>query len=302
MPKEVVLVDTGVFQPYLQEAVRQLWRSGNTTVTLILDQHMANASVISHLQKEAPGQLSLIYTESLAPTLAKFNFDQRTHMNSEFRQGFWRHCAKRLFILYAYMRQFQKVECFHIENDVMVYLNLTTEVPASLWTPNQVSLCLDHPQRVIPSLLYIPEASLLEPLLAHYDHGTNDMVNLAQWVRRAPQQCHPLPLLPTNPEQTSVIFDGAAIGQYLGGVDPRNQGGDTRGFVNETTVIKYNQYTFEWRKHPLTSNYVPYIITASVPEGTPIVNLHIHSKRLADFNAIRPRETKLIPLPLSMAT
>ncbi len=42
-----------------------------------------------------------------------------------------------------------------------------------------------------------------------------------------------------NYEEFNAIFDGAAIGQYLGGVDPINCPGDTTGFVNETCVTKW---------------------------------------------------------------
>ena len=51
-----------------------------------------------------------------------------------------------------------------------------------------------------------------------------------------------------NFNEFNSIFDTAAIGQYLGGVDSRNISGDTRGFVNETCVIKYDVYKFVWIK------------------------------------------------------
>ena len=51
-----------------------------------------------------------------------------------------------------------------------------------------------------------------------------------------------------NFQEFNSIFDAAAIGQYLGGVDPRNSPGDTRGFVNETCVVNYDKYEFTWIK------------------------------------------------------
>jgi hypothetical protein len=71
------------------------------------------------------------------------------------------------------------------------------------------------------------------------------------------------------------IFDAAAMGQYLGGIDPRNHPGDTRGFVNETCVIKYNTYKFTWE------NQKPHIIINDIKFL--IFNLHIHHKNLHDF-------------------
>ena len=80
------------------------------------------------------------------------------------------------------------------------------------------------------------------------------------------------------------IFDAAAMGQYLGGVDPRNIGGDTRGFVNETCVIKYDQYAFVWSNHQTqTELYQPFLVVND--QLLPIFNLHIHSKTLNRFTS-----------------
>ena len=48
----------------------------------------------------------------------------------------------------------------------------------------------------------------------------------------------------TNYNKFNGIFDSAAIGQYLGGVDPKNISGNTKGFINKTCVVKYNNYNF----------------------------------------------------------
>jgi hypothetical protein len=82
-----------------------------------------------------------------------------------------------------------------------------------------------------------------------------------------------------NCELFPFIFDGAAIGQYLGGIDPRNQHGDTRGFVNETCVIKYDNYRI-WIEE-IDGFRKPFIEIEGVK--VPIFNLHIHSKNLAGF-------------------
>jgi hypothetical protein len=75
------------------------------------------------------------------------------------------------------------------------------------------------------------------------------------------------------------IFDAAAIGQYVGGVDPRNIDGDTRGFVNETCVIKYNdEGEIGWRSYAGFTR--PFIKLYGSGVEIPIFNLHIHSKAL----------------------
>jgi hypothetical protein len=74
------------------------------------------------------------------------------------------------------------------------------------------------------------------------------------------------------------IFDAAAIGQFIGGVDPRNCPDDTRGFVNETCVIKYNdEGAILWKN--CDGFQKPFLQTREACE-IPIFNLHIHSKAL----------------------
>jgi hypothetical protein len=87
-----------------------------------------------------------------------------------------------------------------------------------------------------------------------------------------------------NFKQFNMIFDAAAIGQYLGGVDPRNIPGDTTGFVNETCIIKYDQYRFIW--NAFDDIRCPYIVVKNENDidcSYPVFNLHIHSKALEKF-------------------
>jgi hypothetical protein len=82
-----------------------------------------------------------------------------------------------------------------------------------------------------------------------------------------------------NYDKFNMIFDAAAIGQFLGGVDPRNIQGDSSGFVNETCVIKYNKYNFILENNNNIKK--PFLIVNETK--IPIFNLHIHSKNLIKF-------------------
>jgi hypothetical protein len=82
-------------------------------------------------------------------------------------------------------------------------------------------------------------------------------------------------------DQFGAIFDAAAIGQYLGGVDPRNAGGaDTAGFINETCIFDPSGYQYRWRTDS-QGRRVP----CAIDEGREyrVNNLHIHSKDLERF-------------------
>ena len=77
----------------------------------------------------------------------------------------------------------------------------------------------------------------------------------------------------------NLIFDAAAMGQFLGGVDPRNIPGDSSGFINETCVIKYDKYKFIWEYQDDVKK--PFLVINDTK--IPIFNLHIHSKQLKRF-------------------
>ena len=173
----------------------------------------------------------------------------------------------------------------HLENDVLVYYNC--DEIAQRAGKQHIYLPFDCFDRNIASIMYIPSASVFRRILDQYDLAANDMENFVQISKRC-NLIQRLPIFPantyTNPEIQFVsenhqrfgyIFDAAAMGQYLGGIDPRNHPGDTRGFVNETCVIKYNAYKFIWE------NQKPHIIINDLK--FPIFNLHIHHKNLHNF-------------------
>jgi hypothetical protein len=177
------------------------------------------------------------------------------------------------------MKQYEVQDIIHLENDVLTYYNTDVLVP---YLKKIVYMPFDSQDRNIASIVYIPSAEALKPLLDQYDYTKNDMHNFSR--PRARNLVENLPIFIRVPGMTPIqesvcnasipyVFDAAAMGQYLGGVDPRNIGGDTRGFVNETCVIHYANYLHFDKK--------PFLLI----EGTkyPVFNLHIHSKNLEAF-------------------
>jgi hypothetical protein len=214
-----------------------------------------------------------------------YRYYERTNLDKGFRNGFWALASMRFFYIYEFMEQFGIDNVIHLENDVLVYYNC--DEIAERAGKQHVYLPFDCYDRNIASIMYIPSASVFRRILDQYDLTVNDMENFVQIAKRC-DLIQRFPIFPanayTNPEIQFVstnhhkfgyLFDAAAMGQYLGGVDPRNQPGDTKGFVNETCVIKYNKYYFVWE------NRRPYIIINDMV--FPIFNLHIHHKNLQDF-------------------
>ena len=150
-------------------------------------------------------------------------------------------------------------------------------------------------------IIYIPKYELLTNLIKNWKFNKNDMKNMGDFYINNRDIINTFPIIDDsidkciyneNFNEFKSIFDGAAIGQYIGGVDPRNIKGDTTGFVNETCEIKYDKYTFKWLKKE--NDYFPYIYIND--KLIPINNLHIHSKRLENFRIECPIENKFIKI------
>jgi hypothetical protein len=264
----IVLVCLGNFQEYIMTNIAQLLHLGHTDI------HVITSSSIMH---EFEPFASLVTIASADILEDEFQFNARSQLDKQFRSGFWHYTSARLFVLYAYMKATGLYNVIHLENDVLIYHHCST----IQFEKRAIYMPFDTYSRNIASIMYIPDASILGDVLKLYDYTKNDMQNFAN----KPGLIENLPICPVMPgmndeqrwvssDNPTYIFDAAAMGQMVGGVDPRNISGDTRGFVNETCVIKYNDYgTIVWNAGK------PYYRLYNAIE-IPIFNLHIHSKNL----------------------
>ena len=279
---QIILVCLKNFQSYILDNINNLLAFDNNDIHVITEVEFFN------------------YFENLPITLVDcsklddFNYNLNSQLDRNFRNGFWYLCSLRFFYLYSYMKNNNLSDVIHLENDVLTYVNFND----FNFRNNKVYVTFDCETRVIPGIIYIPNYEAFKPIIENYNFNLNDMENLA--IESNENYIEQLPIFPIvdtiinkynkNFNEFNSIFDTAAIGQYLGGVDSRNISGDTRGFVNETCVIKYDVYKFVWIK--TNSLYIPHIIIND--NLICINNLHIHSKDLHDFLAINPIENELI--------
>jgi hypothetical protein len=276
----IVLVSVGIFQDYILHNIRQQIHLENT-----------NIYVLTHRQffeKLAPfgTRITRIAIEDLTDI---YRYDSCSPMNTTFRNGFWKFTSSRFFYIYAFMKQYDISNVLHFENDVLPYYPASTL--QSLCNPAKVYIPFDTFKRNIASIVYIPNHSVFKTILDNYDIRKNDMENFSH-IKNTTGLIEQFPIYVTStssPEHAFVthnydtfnmIFDAAAMGQYLGGVDPRNSPGDTRGFINETCIIKYNTYEFKWITNEKGIKQ-PFLVVDTLL--VPIFNLHIHSKALELF-------------------
>lgn len=281
---KLILVCLENFQDYIFENINNLLLFNNNDITLITNKKF----FIKFLNIN----IKLIDCDNLDD----IDYNNNSKIDKTFRNGFWHLCSLRMFYLYSYIKKNNLNDIIHIENDIMCYENFDNI--KNKFIENKVYATFDCESRVIPGIIYIPNYKSFQPIIENYNFNLNDMENFAKFNEDV---ILPLPIFINSNNskitklfnQFNCIFDAAAIGQYLGGVDPRNQSGDTTGFINETCLIKYNNFTFNWIINE-NGLYQPFINING--QSIQIINLHIHSKNLKRFLADNPKENKFITI------
>jgi len=280
---EIVLVCIGNFQEYILTNIEQLQDVGNSNITVICNQNFFprfdNLSV------------RLVAIENLQSDIVT-NYTKNSPLDRSNKNGFWVHCTSRFFYLAEYMRRRNVENVLHLENDVMLYTKIDTL--KKYFQIYEMFVTMDSKTRCIPGIVYIKNHDVIDRYVQNLDIKKIDMYSLGEFYNKN-DDCGNLPIVGQHHHYGRFtglfdgVFDAAAMGQYLGGIDPRNSGGkDTVGFVNETCEIKYNEYKFTWKQKE-DGLYYPYL------NSYPIYNLHIHSKRLHAFLSKDPQEVRLIP-------
>lgn len=264
---EIILVDIGIFQPYILDNIRNLKLFENYNITVITSDSL----------QENFRDVNVVMTSQLN----SFEFDKLSQLEGDF----WKNASKRLFYIYSYMKKFNKTNCIHIENDYLLYFQVDQ------LKFNKVMVTIDDGERCIPGIVCIPNAEMLKPLIENYNFKENDMINMYRFYKNNEHvECLPTSIDSSN--YTNLIFDAAAIGQYLGGIDPIHEGGGIPGYINPLFNINFSKYDFYWKK--VDDLYIPCIkINGNIHK---IAGLHIHSKQLQNFQGDEPIEQRLIKI------
>ena len=279
----VVLVCIGNYQEYILSNIRQLIRLGHSSIYVITEPEF-----VKNFAEFQQG-VTCIDVNKLQE---KFEYHKKTKLNGYFRNGFTIFTSSRFFYLYAFMKKYNVEHVLHLENDVPIYYH--TDILEDKIDRGHVYIPVDSLNRAIASVVYIPNFTILGLILEHYAVDQNDMVNFSNLVKNFPGWFRTFPIgsssmatteeekyVTKNWEQFNMIFDAAAIGQYIGGVDPQNISGDSRGFINETCTIKYNKYEIVWEEDTVFGIRRPFLIHQN--DVFPIFNLHIHCKELDKY-------------------
>lgn len=229
-------------------------------------------------------------------------FQETTLLDTTFRNGFWRYTTERMFVLEDWMRWKGVGECLHLENDNMLYRPVEELASIVRTTSKGLSATFHGPAEargglhVCFSIVYCNDVTKLTQFL-FFLAATKSRINEMQragefWFENIEEY----PLFPTVPPGTPLIsethrsfyehpafpwvFDAMAHGQFLGGEDPRN-GGPRGPYVNMDVDYRTDRLKYIWKVDAVGRRF-PVIVDNDGKEW-PIVNLHIHCKRLEDF-------------------
>jgi hypothetical protein len=299
----IVFVHIGPTLPdYLPIAVEQARLFNRDCPVYIIGNKKAFQSAPFSFDKS----IRCIHCETLKTSKSHETFRAQSKLSRHVLHGFVMFSSERFFYLEELMRQYALEDVFHLENDVMLYADLKNLLPTfHTHYAGKIGATFDNETRCIPGFVYIstlkPITQLVQFMAEKAKAAKNDMeILLAFKIKCDRLYIDHLPIvMPDYPLKNALgegakhkerfsqhftefqsIFDAAALGQYLGGVSPRNTAQPTPGFINESCLFNPSVFSYDW-KRDAEHRLVPFILYQGAEY--PINNLHIHSKNLTPF-------------------
>ena len=303
--------DPTTFPDFVAVAIAQalLWNPDAHVHLVVAQGFLGRASVANATSRSALVHVWAAETVPRTPLHDRFLLE--SSMDTAFRGGFWRASAERLFVVSDLLALIGADEALHLENDNLVYFNAHALLPVlrSRYPSMAATPLADRGSdgfSATAGFLYIGHRAALDHFLRALRpaEGANEMCMLGTYARlHGSAGIGFLPVLPEEGVQDSLsdftrhanvfggVFDAAAHGQYLGGIDPWHKpAGATgiwaggKGFVNYVVPYRVDEYEYEWRADTDTHLRRVYLrkLGLNVP-WRPLFVLHIHSKNLASF-------------------
>ena len=302
------------FAPYISDCIEQFFIfNKSSTLFFIVDDSFAELDAL----KQKYPKLEIILRKSLKKSFEhKFYLLANRSAHNRWRGCFWRYVVERFFLIQEFMQQTGEKNLLHFEYDNLIYANINdyAEKFQKLSDAKKILLPADGDARCIAGIMFIPNAESLKEFCKFYNmHCTirvkNDMLAFSDFIDRRPDFCAALPVVPSGYisgkkklvsqkgiehtkierlangfESLNTIFDAAAFGQFVGGIDQRNLNGsaeNTTGFINPDAAYNVQDFQIEWKE--IDGFQKPFIIYKN--EALPLFNLHIHSKKLCLYRS-----------------
>ena len=302
----IIFVHVGDQIPeYTKTAIIQS-RLFNPNARIIL---LGNKTGLSHLGPfENELKIELFNYEQIEKTDHHKSYQHLCRQKSKF----WRYTSERFLYLDDLIDELSLENVFHLENDNMLYANLESLLPIFQKNYPGIGATFDNDDRCIAGFMWIKDKYAMSDLSKYFskfaNRRLNDMQIIGKYKNKFPiEKIDNLPIIMKeyvddqpmisphkhstrrpksyckNSETFESIFDAAAIGQFLGGIDPIHKNNDP-GFINESCLFNPSILSFSWEKDE-EGRLIPYASYSS--KKYRIINLHIHCKRLYQFKSMQ---------------
>jgi hypothetical protein len=210
---------------------------------------------------------------------------------SFYKDTFWLLTLLRLYVVNLYVNKHNITKFIHLEYDNLIYSDLSVleQLSSSVYF-TRVGPCmssagfmycnsLDHFNKFIDKIKQLlSKGEKFVRQFTGYDH-LSEMILIDLIYEHTKNVIDYLPILPfgkgnDNFDKLQVLFDGASYGQYIGGTN----NGDGKGWTGRH---HYTGCAIQNNIIKVTYDKVPYVTFNG--KQIPILNLHIHSKKLKDY-------------------
>jgi|SRR5579862_2596235 len=251
--------------------------------------------------------VTCIACESLPASEIHQKFRECTHHDWEFR-GLLVYSTERFFYLDEFIKERDLHDVFHLENDIMLYVNLDDLLPIFKKNyPGMIAATFENDTRCVPGFMYIsdpqPLATLVQSFPTCMDQWNTDMFLIARFKNQYRKVL--IDYLPTIPpeythdhvlrsketecyynhfEDFHSVFDASSFGIFLGGWDSTFHQESSPNAINYNSIIDLAYFSIEWKKDA-EGRRIPYIEYKG--KSLPINNLHISNKsQIRSFHSL----------------
>lgn len=232
-----------------------------------------------------------------------------------FRDEFWLRTFERLFVLEQFMGTSGRTSLFHAELDQLLFRTDLMVVNLERLNLSGLKMPFHKEESAIASVIHVQGKRSLSQLLNFAGQTKpfmNEMELLARWARANPNEFSALPTLASVmvPEsckdllpvqtlsllQAGGLSDAAQLGQWIGGIDPRNHPLSEKPknhFVDAPSKLLLSRKQLDSITFSLNHDSGQLIAQIQDGQSFAVFNLHIHSK-IHEWIESRPRNLKLL--------
>jgi len=296
-----VLVHTGnkPIPKYINDTIDQIKLFNSCQIILVCSKR--NEKSIDKVRKNA----DVVYIEDIP-----VSYKHKQYIKDMVMNGFALYTTERFFVLEEAIETLGLEKVVHLENDNLVYTNVHKYFKDLSTNNDNLVLTRHNNSQCIGGIMYIPTAGSLSKYTEYLvrscsDRYLNDMDSLSEFAKQygvdyAPVvttgYCHLYEFISaegikfdssydinafSGEKSNRVIFDAAALGQYIGGIDKIHDKGDTRGFINQNCLYNPSNFNLVWEIED--GLFVLFVLDGE--EKYRVMNLHIHSKQLSKYRS-----------------